>query len=328
MPKILFISSFDMKKFISKIAIYCIIISFGIIILDVIITKGLQHVDDFIYQPWQDMKSSNLSHDVLILGNSRAQGHIHPAILDSIIGCDSYNLGIEAYPLNIHIFKYNYYIAHDNSKPKVLIYQVDMRTFVSANIKRGSNSEQFLTLFYESICREEFSKRGYNLFDLYCPLYRYFGYHTAIRQGILEGLGITHFIVNPAYKGFKGWNRYMSETEIESMGNQRFEITSENRHLFENFISQCKLDGINIVLVYSPIYEKSASQLTDNHLFRDTMKEISEHLGVVFLDYTLNKELCSRIDYYSSPNHLNIKGAEAFSLQLAHDLDSILTLKN
>lgn len=315
-----------MKRFVCKVLIYGFLILFTAIILDYTITKGLQRVDDFIYQPWTEIKNGNLNNDVLILGNSRAQGHIHPAILDSICECDSYNLGIEAYHMNMHLFKYRYYVEYNNA-PKVIIYQVDLSTIASPNIKRGSNSEQFLPLFYNSICRQEFSKWGYNKFDLYCPLYRYFGYHTAIRQGIVEGTHLKHFSVNPAYKGFKGWDYYWDGANVQADMSVCFNATPSDLCTFENFIIQSIENGITVICVYSPMYESLTEQLTDKNAFDAYMNSVSERLGIIYLDYTSNHELCSNSTYYSSPGHLNLKGAQAFSTKLAYDIDSIGLLR-
>lgn len=222
-----------MKVFIKKALIYIIILIACAIGLDWIITRGLQRVDDFIYEPWTYIQKGNHNHDVLILGNSRAQGHIHPAILDSICNCDSYNLGIEAYLMNMHVFKYNYYLQY-NQKPRLIIYQVDLATIHQSEIKQGSNSEQFLPLFYDKYWRERFLNLGYNLYDLYCPLYRYFGYHSAIRHGIMEGLGLKHFELNQACKGFKGWNEDMvfSNVQVEIEQINRANRFSKNKKDF------------------------------------------------------------------------------------------------
>ena len=97
-----------MKSFIKKALIYIIFLIACAIGLDWMISDGLRKVDSFIYQPWTYIKQGSHYHDVLILGNSRAQGHIDPAILDSICLCNSYNLGIEAYHMNMHLLKYDY----------------------------------------------------------------------------------------------------------------------------------------------------------------------------------------------------------------------------
>ncbi len=321
-----------MKKFVIRIIIGAAIVLCCAITLDVVITSGLKQVDHFVYEPWTHIKSGNHKHDVLILGNSRAQGHIHPAILDSVCDCNSYNLGIEAYHMNMHLLKYNYYLQN-NPKPKLIIYQVDLATIHQPPIKRGSNSEQFLPLFYDKYWRKHFVNLGYNKLDLYCPLYRYFGYHTAIRYGIIEGLRIKHIEVNPAYKGFKGWDRMMEERGIADeqlkidMSN-RFTTNDDDLAVFEDFIRTCKLECIDIVLVYSPIYEPVEKQLTDREIFDEYMQNISKKYGITYLDYTKDIELNANKIYYSSPGHLNLLGAELFTTKLAHDIDSIGFLEN
>lgn len=320
-----------MKVFIKKALIYIIILIICAIGLDWMISDGLRKVDSFIYQPWTYIKQGSHYHDVLILGNSRAQGHIDPAILDSICLCNSYNLGIEAYHMNMHLLKYDYYLQN-NSKPQNIIYQVDLATIHRPPIKRGSNSEQFLPLFYEKYWRDLFADLGYNTLDLYCPLYRYFGYHTAIRQGLLECLGIKHFTVNPSSKGFKGWNMMMDQRHIPDdllqidMSNT-FTTNRQDFIVFENFIKTCKKANITVLLVYSPIYEKVEKQLTDRETFEKYMHEVADKYNVVYLDYTKNLEFCSNKSYFSSPGHLNLLGAEVFTTKLAHDIDSLGLLK-
>lgn len=320
-----------MKKFIIRTIIGGAIVLCCAIALDVVITRGLKRVDDFIYEPWTYIQEGNHQHDVVILGNSRAQGHIHPMILDSICGCNSYNLGIEAYHMNMHLLKYDYYLQY-NPKPKLIVYQVDLATIHRHPIKRGSNSEQYLPLFYESYWRERFVDLGYNQWDLYCPLYRYFGYHTAIRQGIMEGIGLKHFILNKVYKGFKGWNEDMVfsnlPTEIEQINNvNRFSTNREDFETFEKFIQQCKANSVEIILVYSPMYEVVEKQLIDRELFETYMHEVADKYNVVYLDYTKNLEFCSNKSYFSSPGHLNLLGAEVFTTKLAYDIDSLGLLK-
>lgn len=320
-----------MKRFIQKVGIYIVLIIVLAIGLDWIITRGLQQVDDFIYQPWTYIREGNHNHDVLILGNSRAQGHIHPAILDSICECNSYNLGIEAYHMNMHVLKYRYYLKY-SAKPKLIVYQVDLATINNHPIKRGSNSEQFLPLFYDPFWRDKMENLGYNKWDLYCPLYRYFGYHTAIRYGIVDGVGIQHITANPNYKGFKGWDRMMEQRNVPDnllqidMSN-KFTTNANDLCYFENFIKECKENNIDVIMVYSPIYETVEKQLTDREIFEEYIRNVSEKLDVVYLDYTKDLELCSNKSYFSSPGHLNLLGAEVFTTKLAHDIDSLELLK-
>ena len=233
--------------------------------------------------------------------------------------------------MNMHLLKYDYYLQY-NPKPKLIVYQVDLATIHRHPIKRGSNSEQFLPLFYESYWRERFVDLGYNQWDLYCPLYRYFGYHTAIRQGIMEGIGLKHFILNKVYKGFKGWNEDMVfsnvQVEIEQINKaNRYSKNKEDFEVFETFIQQCTTNDIEIVLVYSPMYEQVEKQLIDRELFEIYMHEVADKYNVVYLDYTKDLEFCSNKSYFSSPGHLNLLGAEVFTTKLAHDIDSLELLK-
>ena len=320
-----------MKRFIQKACIYIVLLIVLAIGLDWIITRGLQQVDHFIYEPWTYIREGNHTHDVLIIGNSRAQGHIHPIILDSICECNSYNLGIEAYHMNMHILKCHYYLKY-NHKPKLIIYQIDLATIHNHPIKRGSNSEQFLPLFYNPFWRDKLEYLGYNKVDLYCPLYRYFGYHTAIRYGMLEGLNIKHIVMSPAEKGFKGWDELMAasitQDEIAKINqSNRFTTNTDDLKQFEVFIQECKDNDVAICLVYSPMYTAVQEGLIDRYVFENYLNEVSTKYDVPYIDYTKDVELCSNPMYFSSPGHLNLLGAEVFTTKLAHDIDSLGLLK-
>lgn len=316
-----------MKLFIRKAIIYILLLIVLAIGLDWIITCGLRKVDDFIYQPWTYIQEGDHNHDVLILGNSRAQGHIHPAILDSICACNSYNLGIEAYHMNMHLLKYDYYLQY-NQKPNLIIYQVDVATIRNGMIKRGANSEQFLPLFYESYWRDEFLNLGYNTWDMYVPLYRYFGYHRTIRIGIMEGMGIKHYNLNSSYKGFYGWNIVMQfhhepDSLIQASESVGYSTDTDDFIVFESFIKDCKENDIKVILVQSPMLPTAEQYSLARKKFDNYIQNISCEFGVSYLDYTIDQDFCTNISYFSNPSHLNLFGAKVFTTKLAHDIDSL-----
>lgn len=303
----------------------CVII-IGALLLDMMITYGLREVESYTIKPWMDIRSGNMEHDILIMGNSRAQDHIHPEILDSILDMSSYNLGTEAHHSDLHILKYHYYIHH-NKKPKYIIYQVDLATFHPTRLKYSANNEQFLPFFDDKYLRNEFVKYDYDRIDCILPLFRYFGNHKAIWWGISKFLGVAKIDHLPEYKGFrmhKNDGNIVDTTGIFDI--ERIDMSNSFCRKdsclvrFETFLEECIADSIKVVLVYTPMFSTVMSQLSDKDEFDLYMNDISQKYNFPYIDYTLDDEFCSNPKYFATPGHLNFYGACAISTRISHDI--------
>ena len=318
-----------MRKFIQKSVLYISTIIVLAFLLDMLITNGLRKVESYTIKPWVDIRTGHVEHDVLILGNSRAQDHIHPEILDSILGISSYNLGTEAHHSDLHILKYHYYIRN-NKKPRYIIYQVDLATFHPTKLKHSANNEQFLPFFDDKYLREEFAKYDYDKADLYVPLVRYFGNHTAIWWGISKSLGLAKIAHLPEYKGFR---MHKNDGNIKNAAGifdiERIDMSNSFSRQdsclvrFENFLDECIVDSIKVMFVYTPMYSTVMSQLSDKDEFDLYINDISQKYDIPYIDYTLDDEFCSNPKYFASPGHLNYDGACAITKRLACDIDSL-----
>lgn len=322
-----------MNRFIIKSIAYLCVIVLGALLLDMMITHGLRAVESYTIKPWMDIRNGNMEHDILIMGNSRAQSHIHPAVLDSILGMSSYNLGTEAHHSDLHILKYHYYIRH-NIKPKYIIYQVDLATFHPTQLKYSANNEQFLSFFDDEYLRNEFAKYDYDKIDISLPLVRYFGNHTAIWWGLSKSLGLAKIDHLPEYKGFRMHKNDGSvvdttgifDIERIDMSNS-FSIQDSCLVRFENFLDECIADSIKLIFVYTPMYSTVMSELSDKDEFDLYINDISQKYDIPYIDYTLDDKFCSSPKYFASPGHLNYLGACVITTQLAHDIDSLGLLK-
>ena len=54
------------------------------------------------------------------------------------------------------------------------------------DIRHHHQSEQFFPLVYDRGVRKELKKVGYGIPELFLPMYRFFGYQQAIKNGLLE----------------------------------------------------------------------------------------------------------------------------------------------
>ena len=165
-----------MHKFVVKCLGFGLLVLSIAIALDYIISMGLRQTDCYRYQVFNDIFKDNLKYDVLIMGNSRGFSHFNPRIIDSVCHVNSYNLGLGGYPINAQIAAYHGYKAR-NGTPRLIVQQVDFVTLdIEKDIRHQHDSERFFPMVYDQTMRKELKNLGYEFMELYCPLYRYFGY--------------------------------------------------------------------------------------------------------------------------------------------------------
>lgn len=316
-----------MRKFIVK----CL--SFGLLVLsiatalDYMISMGLRRTDCYRYQVFNDIFNENLKYDVLIMGNSRGFSHFNPQIIDSICHVNSYGLGLGGYPINVQIAEYHCYKAH-NGIPKLIVHQVDFVTLdMMTDIRHQHDSERFFPTVYDKFMRKELIQLGYGFWELYCPLYRYYGYQKVIKDGLLEFLGIKHYVDRPAYKGFSPEKGIWDGTNVAAMDSISGVMNENAIALFENYLLECKEDGIDVLLVNSPVYASATRKVKIMTDVNDYYESVAQRFGFKYMNYTENYDLCNDTLNFCVSVHMNPEATDKFSTDFANDVLSLGILK-
>lgn len=316
-----------MRKFIVK----CL--SFGLLVLsiatalDYMISMGLRRTDCYRYQVFNDIFNENLKYDVLIMGNSRGFSHFNPRIIDSICHVNSYGLGLGGYPINAQIAEYHCYKAH-NGIPKLIVQQVDFVTLnMMTDIRHQHDSERFFPTVYDKFMRKELIQLGYGFWELYCPLYRYNGYQKVIKDGLLEFLGIRHYVDRPAYKGFSPEKGVWDGTNVAAMDSISGVMEENAIALFENYLLECKKDGVDVLLVNSPVYSSATRKVKIMTDVNDYYECVAQRFGFKYMNYTENYDLCNDTLNFCVSVHMNPKATDKFSADFANDVLSLGILK-
>ena len=98
-----------MKKFLSKILIFVLPAWLLLLVVDYWFSQEAKQSNDYVIEAWYDLMNGDINADVIVMGSSRAWVHIDPLILDSILGVNTYNLGIDGRSFNSQIKKYHIY---------------------------------------------------------------------------------------------------------------------------------------------------------------------------------------------------------------------------
>lgn len=267
------------------------------------------------------MLEGGMDNDILIIGNSRGKSHFDTAVIDSLTGRSSFNIGIGGYPINAQLAKYKLYREHNN-KPAVIIHNIDystIRTF--KDIRNQHESEQFFPLVYDKEMRAQLRTMGYGFLDLNIPLYRLFGYQQVIKNGILEALHVKHYVSRPSYKGYLPEKGKWNGTELRRMKPEQVLLSDEGKRLLEDYLSECNADSIQVVLVNSPMYFGAQDKLIGYQDARKYFEGLAEKYGCIYLDYT-DTPMCRDTANFCVSVHLNSTAAAEFTEILCNELKS------
>jgi len=297
-----------MKKFIKKVILLVIIILACAVVYDVCYSYIKMHDQHRVYVGWSDIYNDTTNYDLVINGNSRAWVQYNPMILDTLLGINSYNLGIDGSCIDRQIIKYRKYCQF-HGQPKYLIQNLEYFTMDTTN---GYEQYQFFPYFVfdRSLIRELRCNEKFNWADLYIPYYRYLG----VRQYDDGGLGL--------YKGYQAQDRKWDHSTIASMDTVHIKNNPEMVESFAQFIEeQCSL-GTKVIFVYAPIYIEATQKCYEKDIVLDIFDSIAKSNDVAILNYIYDKISYDSIFFYNA-SHLNPLGAELFSKKLVHDIDSI-----
>lgn len=316
-----------MRKFVVKCFCFGLLVLSIAIALDYMISMGLRRTDCYRYQAINDIFNENSKYDVLYMGNSRGFSHFNPRIIDSICHVNSYGLGLGGYPINVQIAEYHCYKAH-NGTPKLIVQQVDFITLnMMTDIRHQHDSERFFPTVYDKSMRKELIQLGYGFWELYCPLYRYNGYQKVIKDGLLEFLGIKHYVDRPAYKGFSPEKGAWDGTNVAAMDSISGVMNEDAIALFENYLLECKEDGVYVLLVNSPVYAPTTRKVKIMTEVNDYYESIAQRFGFKYMNYTENYDLCNDTLNFCVSVHMNPEATDKFSTDFANDILSLGVLK-
>lgn len=306
-----------MKKFI-KICLLMAITLYALnLCLDIYVSKTFQYNRDRKYVGWNDIVHTQLNADVIIMGSSRAWVHYSPFILDSVLQTNSYNLGIDGSCLNRQIIKYNVLKHYQKVKPQYIIVNVDYVSAVSG-WTIGYEREQFFPLLLNPYIRKQICQvEPFSFMELYFPIYRYTTYNglfSVMKEASSDGMVL--------YKGYKGLERVWDGEAYNDMNSYHFNVEERTLKMFDDFLEARKEDGIQVIFCYSPIYAGLTAKVDNLQEVYDTYKTLADKYQIPILDYNYT-DICADTTYFYNATHLTKLGSELFSIQLAHDLDSL-----
>jgi len=318
-----------MKKFILNIIGFSALVVMLALPLDFLVTNGLKKTEVGDFQIWNDIFNSRITGNVVISGSSRATRSISPAILDTVLSVNSYNLGNDAYYLFMQYARYQVFAKH-NPKPEIIIQTTDFNTLW----KTGSINKVQYAPYNDALLDSFLREVGFNTVELSTPVYRYFSEFSAIKLGLLNQLGLDKILYKDRikYKGYQATNSKWNRRELDNVLKFYDAIKAHNQPemavLLDDFLSECKNSDIQVVMVFVPEYIEAinATESVNATAVLNLYNFLSAKYDFPFLDYSRDS-ICYNPDYFYNAMHLNRIGAELFTQKLARDIDLLGIIK-
>lgn len=314
-------------KFLKKILFLFLLLSISLYTLAYVVDIGLRKSRNAYFASWNDLYNSKINADLLIMGSSRAEFHISPKILDSLLILNSYNLGLSAWHFDMQYARFKMYLQH-NKKPKYIIHNVDVYGFA----KRADVADypQFLPYIQDTIL-QNVTKKHKGEFDIYqqnIPLLKYKNQQKLALEGIFNFAGFSNlYDTTSKYKGYRGndfaWNKDFESFKKRFPKGAKYKFDKEVLRQFNEYLAFCQQENIKVILVYAPEYFEVQPYYKNKAELIKLCQESTKKYDCQFLDYSKNS-LCYNRDYFYNSQHLNKQGAELFSLDLGRKIKQIL----
>lgn len=309
-----------MRRFVIKTAITIVILLGLLWVLDYVITRNLWHSKVQMLDRYNTVYWDKTDYDMIIMGSSRGMVQYSPKILDSILGGNSYNLSCNGRCIDAQCNIFDAY-CRNHAKPKIVLQNIDHITLYMSNMYER---EQYLPYIKhdKQLYKATRETEQFNWTDIAIPLKRYAGYFNMIK----EGLHIKNKMHNPSneYKGYEGRNHMWDGSEFEKIDTIVFDTHPEAKTIFEKYLSYCKKNDIRVIFVYAPSYIGVINKMgEDEKKMKETFLEYADRYNITILDYSHDSINYDTVNFYNA-THLNRRGAELFSTQLANDLKKIL----
>lgn len=312
-----------MKKFVVRFLIWLLLPVALAFVVDYVVSSGLRKTDLRKYAVWNDIYKGGMHPDLMVIGNSQAWNGYDPHLMDSMLGIDSYNLSIVGHFVDYQIIQYNTY-RRFNTKPKVVVLNVCFIGTLGITADKQYEREQFFPFICDdSLIAQVKDDKEISFLERHVPMLRYFGYRDEMEEGVEAFFGKTEFFDGRMYKGYRGETRLFERGHILPQKEMTTTVYDEEAvEMFDSFVKQLRNDGIVVVLVKYPVYLPLRSKFANIGECDSIFEVVSERYEVPILDFSFSS-LCRDSTNYVDPNHLSEKGAEVFTKEFCHRMDSL-----
>jgi hypothetical protein len=313
-----------MKNFLSRLLIFLAPIVIGLYPLDLALSYFYKQTHRYPgeIEVWNDIYNGQAKCEVAVYGSSRAWVQIDSQILMDSLGASVYNFGMDGHNFWMQYMRHLEFVKH-NPWPMHVVLSVDV---FSLEKRRGLyQMNQFLPYLLWNTQMKNFVDdcEGFKQCDYLVPLVRYAGKNQVFKHS-LENMTSDTIAAPYRHRGYKGMQRTWSDEFAEASEKNKgivLEINQEAKDLMRRFIEECAAHQTQLHLVYCPEHTLGQSFVSNRSEIFGIFQSFANQYNLPFTDYS-TMSICADTSYFYNASHLNIKGSQLFSMQLASDLKS------
>ena len=288
-----------------------------------LVNKGLKKSKVDFFGKMNAAGDTTMKIDILLVGSSRTLVQIDPVIIDSVTKLQSYNYGLNAATVKtcFNVIKYGLF---KQSAAKAVVLNIDYSMFDTG---KDPYKDPFFYPYQNELPGLLINDSGLNNRIHQAKVFDIAMYDDMAKYAAIDGFIRPNRIVSGLYKGFYP---HMAENDfIEPLQKQiihsNASFTVNGINILNDIINLCNKKQKKLVLVVAPYVKKFfPGNYIDNYsTIIAKVKAMAVANQVSFLDYTENP-IAEDHDYFYNVNHLNVKGAKAYTRMLAGDINKIL----
>lgn len=289
--------------------------------LNAIITYGLWHVETGQYGVSNRLMRGRINTRVVINGSSRALSGFDPSIIQGTTGLSAYNIGRNGSQTDMQLAVLNAYLEH-NQKPEIVIQSLDVFSFEKT--REVYNPAQYVPYLSDDALWKPLRRINPSIWkSRYVPLYGY----VVDDMSMSWILGLRALVGwSPREDYFLGFNprtlRWTDEFKNFKASNPNgvsWPVDDEGRESLEELIRVCRDKRIQLIFVYPPEYVGIQNLSNNRAEVFAYFNELSSKYNVPFWDYSSWRHAADT-EFFQNSQHLNERGAEVFSMDLAAQL--------
>lgn len=305
-----------MRKFITYILAFFVVI---IVIDQVVGITGdyMQHhckpgevrqLDNFI---------SSDTHELIVMGSSRAHHHYVPKILSDSLSLDAYNIGVDG---NGIILAYGILqMILERYTPEVIIYDI-MPVYDLFELASDDNRKRYLKdlkpYFHHRRIQEiikDISPMTY--IECFSGLYRY---NTSITTLLMQNLSASSFHED-GYSPSKG--ELQENDRYDYVEDCSEKIDSVKIKYLSKFIELCQDNNIKLFLMVSP-------KVADRPVgMKKELEIISRKHNIKIYDFYDDSDFVNNLSLFKDHDHLNYIGAELYTKKVVDSIKNYHTVQ-
>jgi hypothetical protein len=263
--------------------------------------------------------------DLLILGSSRAQYQVMPAVLSKQLSLTAFNAGLKGHDFLYSVLLYDLW-RRRHPAPRVILLQVDIESLLDRPSELEA-AQIFAPFLDESpLIREVlYSADPFKPIEYWSRAYRYNGKAFSIARNLFarqdrefDGYMPAGGRLNPETDIMVANALDQDATAIEQAGRP---YSERKLHYLHGLAEQAARDQTVLVLFHTPLYnqDRAAHRVWSRRLI-DLLAQMPAGVFVDICEATHPDVFANRPDLYRDTNHLNMQGATILSTMLAEQL--------